>query len=89
MHVPLAIDFEACRRYRIDPRAVQTGCIIGTVQLTNCVAGQYPSKWAEPGAAFHWILEQPKLLAKPFPTAGKLGLFRTMVPARLLRTHET
>lgn len=84
IHVPRAIDLDACAEFQIDPSRVLTGCIIGTVELVDCVAGHVASAWADPDAPFHWILEQPRLFAKPVSARGSLGLFSVTIPARLL-----
>lgn len=51
------------------------GAIIGWVTLKDCIRA-HPSPWAEP-EQYHWILGEPmKLLDKPVPCRGALGLWR-------------
>jgi hypothetical protein len=53
------------------------GCIIGSVDLTDCVVG-YPSIWAEKSdeiTIYNWVLENPAEFEKPIPCKGKLGLW--------------
>jgi hypothetical protein len=53
------------------------GCIIGCVDLTDCVVG-YPSIWAEKSdeiTIYNWVLENPVEFEKPIPCKGKLGLW--------------
>jgi hypothetical protein len=58
------------------PAAVQTGGIVGVVDLIDCVR-DYSSEWALPGH-WHWVLARPRQL--PFhPMPGQLGIF--YVPA--------
>jgi hypothetical protein len=49
------------------------GCIIGSVRLVGCVRNSV-SEWAEKGC-WHWVLENPVLLARPIPANGHLGLW--------------
>jgi hypothetical protein len=49
------------------------GCIIGSVRLVDCVQNS-ASEWMEKGY-WHWVLENPVLLARPIPANGKLGLW--------------
>lgn len=54
------------------PLHVQTGGIVGIVDLTDCVCA-HPSRWAIPDH-WHWVLANPRPL--PFqPMKGKLGIF--------------
>jgi hypothetical protein len=54
------------------PLSVQTGGIVGAVDLIDCVRND-PSEWAIP-EHWHWVLARPRPL--PFqPCKGQLGIF--------------
>ena len=53
--------------------AALCGCIIGTVEIVDCVQN-YSSQWAEPGM-WHWVLQKPELFKEPIPARGSLGLW--------------
>ena len=62
------------RRYRIHvPNGVDTGGIVGAVDVVDCVE-QHRSRWFEPGA-FGWVLANPRRLAFR-ECKGAVGLFR-------------
>jgi hypothetical protein len=65
------------------PCEVETGGIIGRVELVNCVEG-YESPWAMAGC-YHWVMENPRSL--PFtPMTGRQGIFDVEVaPSRYSR----
>ncbi len=61
-----------------------TGVVIAVVDLVDvCVDGRWDDcdcgPWARPGQT-HWKLANPRLLAEPFPTTGRLGLWEVEVP---------
>jgi hypothetical protein len=64
----------ALDRMGIDfPEEVQTGGIIGVVDVVDCEQ-DYDSPWAQEGQ-WHWLLAHPQQL--PFRAArGQLGIFR-------------
>jgi ASCH domain len=51
------------------------GALIGSVTLVDCIENSR-SKWAVPGA-WHWVLADPRELARPRPMLGRLGLWET------------
>jgi hypothetical protein len=58
------------------PGRVVRGAVLGLVEVVGC----------EPdgGGRFAWVLARPRWLARPFPLAGRLGLFGVELPAELL-----
>lgn len=54
------------------PDEIETGAILGTVELTKCVTN-YQSPWAF--GPYHFILKNPELLAKPIPARGQLWIW--------------
>jgi hypothetical protein len=77
----LKVEREDALRLRLDPDKLPTGMIVGAVDIVGCVQNS-KSKWAEPGQ-WHWLLENPRVLAKPILFKGKLGFIR--VQDRLLK----
>jgi hypothetical protein len=77
----LKVEREEARKLKLDPDELSTGAIVGSVQIVDCVE-KSKSPWAVPGQR-HWLLKNPRVLAKPIPLKGKLGFIR--VPARLLK----
>ena len=61
------------RRMEIDKMLELCGCIIGSVELVDCVQG-HKSPWAEMGM-WHWVLKNPILFKEPIPARGSLGLW--------------
>jgi hypothetical protein len=57
------------------------GAIVGDVEIVDCMRNS-KSEWAIRGN-WHWILRDPRFLAKPIPFKGALGFIR--VPERILR----
>jgi len=76
----LKVEKEDALRLKLDPDKLPTGAIVGSVSIVGCVQNS-KSKWAERGQ-WHWLLENPRVLAKPVPFKGKLGFMH--VPDRLL-----
>jgi hypothetical protein len=77
----LKVEDEEARKLKLDPDELRTGAILGSVEIVDCIRDA-KSKWANRGQ-WHWILKNPRVLAKPIPLKGKLGFIR--VPDRLLR----
>jgi hypothetical protein len=77
----LKVEEEEARELKLDPDELPTGAIVGSVEIVDCVRGS-KSKWANRGQ-WHWLLKNPRVLAKPIPFKGKLGFIRA--PDRLLR----
>lgn len=48
--------------------------LLGHVQLVDVVRDA-PSRWAEPGDVWHWVIEDPVPLDEPIPMPGALRLF--------------
>jgi hypothetical protein len=74
------VDRDEATKRRLDADKLPTGVIVGSVEIVDCVRNAR-SKWAERGM-WHWLLRNPRVLAKPIPLKGKLGFIR--VPPRLL-----
>jgi hypothetical protein len=70
----LKIERDKARELGLDPDDLTTGAIVGSVEIVDCVKNS-KSKWAIPGQ-WHWILEDPLVLAKPIPLKGLLGFIR-------------
>lgn len=77
----LKIERDEALRLKLDPNALPTGAIVGSVEIVDCVRGA-KSRWARRGQ-WHWLLKRPRVLTKPIPLKGKLGFIR--VPGRVLR----
>ncbi len=77
----LTVEDDEDRKLKLDPDELPTGAIVGSVEIVDCIRGS-KSKWANRGQ-WHWILENPLILAKPIPLKGKLGFIR--VPNGLLK----
>jgi hypothetical protein len=79
VHAAQRIDLEGCERHRISPDKLQTGGVIGTAEIVDCV-DRHPSRWFE--GKYGFVLRKRKRL--PFtPWNGALGL--RDAPPRLLR----
>ena len=95
IHASRRIDWQAARQegplkkrlQYVTDRRMETGVIIGVVDLTN-VVDNAPSEWAEPGC-WHWLLANRRFLAQPFPCPGKLGLFEIEIPLGALIRAQT
>jgi hypothetical protein len=81
IQVSLKVEEDEARELKLDPDELSTGAIVGSVEIVDCIRGS-KSKWANHGQ-WHWVLKNPRVLAKPIPFKGKLGFIR--VPDRLLR----
>ena len=57
------------------------GALIGSVTLVDCVEG-FRSEWALSGS-WHWLLADPKILARPRWMPGKLGVWNGAHPGKL------
>ena len=69
----LSLENPTLRRVEIDKMLERCGCIIGSVELVDCVQDS-KSPWAERGL-WHWVLKNPVLFDKPIPARGSLGLW--------------
>jgi hypothetical protein len=49
------------------------GCILGSVELYDCVQ-ESNSKWAKKEGGWYWVLKEPKPFT-PIPMKGSLGLW--------------
>lgn len=64
-----------------DPTTTPNGCLLGVVKLVNVVElRDTQSKWAEGPCC--WVLENPRLLPKPYPIRGRQNLWR--LPAEVI-----
>jgi hypothetical protein len=77
----LKVEREEAHELKLNPDELPTGAIVGSVEIVDCVRNS-KGKGAIRGQ-WHWLLKNPRLLAKPIPLKGKLGFIR--VPARLLK----
>lgn len=68
----LKIGREDTVRLKLDPDKLLTGAIVGAVNIVDC-AQNSKSNWAEPGQ-WHWLLENPRVLAKPISFERQTGL---------------
>lgn len=64
------------------PAVIHTGCIIGEVDIVDCInveeSGKPGSEWAF--GPFCWKLANPRLYEKPIYCKGALGLFHVNIP---------
>ena len=77
----LKVEREEARKLKLNPDELPTGAIVGSVEIVDCTRNS-KSKWAI-RSQWHWLLKNPRPLAKPIPLKGRLGFIR--VPARLLK----
>jgi hypothetical protein len=85
----LKVEIEECRKLRLDPASLPTGCIVGVVELEDYTRN-VKSKWAERGRV-HFVLRDPRAFKKPIPHRGQLRLFDVPLSAFLLssiRPHK-
>ena len=66
---------------KIKPKEIETalrrlsyGCVLGKVELVDCVKGS-PSDWAEEGMN-HFVLRNPVVFTNAIPYKGKLNFFK-------------
>jgi ASCH domain len=57
----------------MDLKPLIYGVIIGSVELYDIITDS-DSEWSIPGQ-FHWLLRNPRILRRPQPMAGRLGLY--------------
>jgi hypothetical protein len=72
---------DAAKKLKLDIKELRRGYIVGSVEIVCCVDNS-KSKWAIKGQ-WHWILENPRVLAKPILFKGALGFIK--VPPKLLK----
>jgi len=76
IHAGNGIDHDALDMYgHFFHKQLIHGALIGSVTVVDCISTSR-SKWAEPGK-WHWVLSDPRSLARPRPMSGRLGLWRT------------
>jgi len=73
IHASLTVNYEACRKYGLDPEKLPTGKVLGTVEVYDCIRNS-KSKWAQRGR-YHWLLRNPKRLRKYIPACGNSFIF--------------
>ena len=90
----LKVEEDEARELKLDPDELSTGAIVGSVEIVDCIRGS-KSKWANRGQ-WHWVLKNPRVLAKPrrrrggelmrieLSQAAPLGNMRGWVSARPL-----
>lgn len=72
IHAGRTIDRDICEQLGLKPDDLVCRHILGTVELVDIVSNSR-SRWAMPGH-YHWILANPRLLRRPKPHSGKMGL---------------
>ena len=77
----LKTERQEASKLKLNPDDLPTGMIVGSVEIVDCVRNS-TRKWAIRGQ-WHWILKNPRYLAKPIPFKGALGFVR--IPPPLLR----
>jgi hypothetical protein len=77
----LKVERDEALKLKLDPDELPTGAIVGSVEIVDCIQNS-KSKWAIRGQ-WHWILKNPRALARPIPFKGALGFIR--VPDRILK----
>lgn len=80
IHAGMKVDRDACIKFGYDPDKIETGKVLCTAVLVQCV--QFPSSKAPPDdygdfapGRWGWILKEVKVLNNPKPAKGKLGLW--------------
>ena len=67
----LKVEEDEARELKLDPEKLSTGAIVGSVEVVDCIRGE----WANRGRR-HWVLKNPRFLAKPVPFEEALGFIR-------------
>jgi hypothetical protein len=85
VYAPKTIDQEACERYQIDPQTLQTGGVLGIVQVVDILPLDQESYAANQEAhlggrsfrdpLYGWQLQDPQRLPAPIPATGRMSLF--------------
>ena len=76
IHAGLRFDQQALDRYeRVLGDELPLGALVGSITLVDCIDDSR-SEWAIPGM-WHWILANPRKLARPRWMPGKLGIWNT------------
>ncbi|NET44870.1 MAG: ASCH domain-containing protein [Okeania sp. SIO2B3] len=65
------------------PDNLETGCILGSVEITDISRDSFGSRWSM-SDQWHWKLRNPLLLNNPIETKGHLSLWDFKVPEDLL-----
>jgi len=91
---PSAHDLARCLEEAADPRAQAFRAMLGRPPVSSAIIGvadlraivrDSDSPWAEEDM-FHWRFENPRSFAQPIAGAGRLRLWQTTIPARVLAT---
>lgn len=85
IHASKQVERDICDLYGLDPAALVTGALVGTVEVVEMVAldderwdrlrEQHLKPGPFPGDLLGWQLADPRRLAQPIPFEGRLGLF--------------
>src|SRR5262249_55894744 len=73
IQAPLKVEKDEARKLKLNPDDLCTGAIVGSVEIVDSVRNS-KSQWAIRGQ-WHWLLKNPRVLTKPIPLKGKLGMF--------------
>ncbi|MFN8854027.1 MAG: ASCH domain-containing protein [Planctomycetaceae bacterium] len=92
IHASTKIDEDECERYGIDPKSLETGAILGVVNVADVVTiDDLPERVldlvqthdldSDVGPEFIvgeycWIVTNPQTLVRPIPVKGKLNLWK-------------
>jgi hypothetical protein len=85
VYAPKTVDKAACRAYNIDPETVQTGGVLGIVDVVDIMALDEDSYSAQQeahlsalafdGSLYGWQLRNPRRLPQVVPAVGRMSLF--------------
>lgn len=85
VHASKTVEREACQRHGLDPETLDTGAVVGVVELVNVIPlteADYEAHAAEHlgGRSFHvpmygWVLSHPRRLDRVMPIPGRRNLF--------------
>jgi hypothetical protein len=74
IHASQSIDEEAVKKYELENVYFPTGCIVGSVEISDCtVSSTVCSPW-NTNSGFCWHLKNPEKLT-PFKVKGQLRFF--------------
>ncbi len=94
VHAPLKIKAKACKKLGIDEKKLETGVILGRVELydvkvyktLNEIKSDYDKHWADSEFFDHrygFLLRSPIKLRVPIPYKGSLGFFDVKLDAKI------
>ena len=96
IHASQTVDEPACRAHGINPRHVSAGVVIGVVDLVDIIPldeaifethqQEHLSTGIFKPPLYGWQISGPKILEKPIPFTGRMGLFN--IPDGLITAEE-